>query len=39
MTKWVEDLRDDYEDKVSYAEGYGPPELPDPETTTEPANQ
>jgi parvulin-like peptidyl-prolyl isomerase len=34
MTKWVEDLRDDYEDKVSYAEGYAPPELPDPETTT-----
>lgn len=39
MTKWVDDLRGDYEDKVSYAEGFAPPELPDAETTTDPANQ
>jgi len=40
MTKWVEDLRSDYDGKVSYAEGYAPPELPEAETTTsDPANQ
>jgi parvulin-like peptidyl-prolyl isomerase len=39
MTKWVEELRKDYEDRVSYAEGFAPPELPDAETTTDPANQ
>jgi parvulin-like peptidyl-prolyl isomerase len=36
MTKWVTDLRDKYEGKVSYASGYEPPELPD---TTETATQ
>jgi parvulin-like peptidyl-prolyl isomerase len=25
MTKWVEDLKKDYEDKVSYAVGFNPP--------------
>ena len=30
MTKWVEDLKKDYEDKVSYAAGFTPP----PEATT-----
>ena len=36
MTKWVEDLRDQYEGKVSYATGYAPPELPEPtETATQ----
>ena len=25
MTKWVEELKDDYEDKVSYAAGFTPP--------------
>jgi foldase protein PrsA len=40
MTKWVEDLRDDYEGKVSYAAGYEPPELPDATTTeTEPETE
>jgi len=40
MTKWVEGLRSDYDGKVSYAEGYAPPELPEAETTTsDPANQ
>jgi parvulin-like peptidyl-prolyl isomerase len=34
MTKWVEDLEKDYEDKVSYAAGFEPPELPE-ETSTE----
>jgi parvulin-like peptidyl-prolyl isomerase len=32
MTKWVEELKDDYEDKVSYAVGFSPP--PDTKTTT-----
>ena len=36
MTKWVEDLQKRYEDKVSYATGFAPPELPDStETETE----
>jgi parvulin-like peptidyl-prolyl isomerase len=36
MTEWVEDLEDEYEDKVSYAAGFEPPELPEPtETETE----
>jgi parvulin-like peptidyl-prolyl isomerase len=39
MAKWVEDLRDDYKGKVSYAEGFAPPELPEPTTTTETGNQ
>ena len=32
MTKWVEDLKKDYEDKVSYAAGFSPP--PDAKSTT-----
>ena len=40
MTKWIEDLRSDYDGKVSYAEGYAPPELPEADTTTtDPTNQ
>jgi parvulin-like peptidyl-prolyl isomerase len=35
MQRWVEDLRDDYEGKVSYAAGYEPPELPEEPTETE----
>lgn len=35
MQKWVDDLRDEYDDKVSYAEGYAPPELPEEPTETE----
>jgi parvulin-like peptidyl-prolyl isomerase len=36
MTKWVEDLREQYKDKVSYATGFAPPELPEPtETATQ----
>jgi foldase protein PrsA len=38
MTAWLEDLRKDYDGKVSYAAGYEPPELPE-ETTTETGNQ
>jgi parvulin-like peptidyl-prolyl isomerase len=34
MTEWVKDLENDYEDKVSYAAGFEPPELPE-ETSTE----
>jgi parvulin-like peptidyl-prolyl isomerase len=32
MTKWVEELKEDYEDKVSYAAGFSPP--PDAKSTT-----
>jgi foldase protein PrsA len=32
MTKWVEDLQDEYESKVSYATGFAPPVLPDAST-------
>ena len=32
MTKWVEELKKDYEDKVSYAAGFSPP--PDAKSTT-----
>ncbi|MGH3070816.1 MAG: peptidylprolyl isomerase [Gaiellaceae bacterium] len=32
MTKWVEDLKKDYEDKVSYAVGFSPP--PEAKATT-----
>ena len=35
MQSWVEDLKADYEDKVSYAAGYEPPELPEAPTETE----
>jgi len=35
MQAWVEDLRKDYEGKVSYAAGYEPPELPEEPTETE----
>jgi parvulin-like peptidyl-prolyl isomerase len=30
MTAWIEDLKDEYDDKISYAAGFNPP----PETTT-----
>ena len=33
MTTWVEDLKDEYDDKVSYAAGFEPPEIPDATTT------
>jgi parvulin-like peptidyl-prolyl isomerase len=33
MTDWVEDLSKKYEDKVSYAAGFEPPEIPDATTT------
>jgi parvulin-like peptidyl-prolyl isomerase len=29
MTKWVEDLRDDYDGKINYALGFAPPDLPE----------
>ena len=32
MTKWVDDLKKDYKDKVSYATGFTPP--PDAKSTT-----
>ncbi len=32
-TKWVEDLNKKYKDKVSYAAGFEPPEIPDATTT------
>jgi parvulin-like peptidyl-prolyl isomerase len=35
MQAWVEDLKKDYEGKVSYAAGYEPPELPEAPTETE----
>ena len=35
MEAWVEDLRKDFEGKVSYAAGYEPPELPEAPTETE----
>jgi peptidyl-prolyl cis-trans isomerase D len=34
MQAWVEDLKADYESKVSYAAGYEPPELPEAPTET-----
>ncbi len=35
MTKWVENLRESYEGKVTYAAGFEPPELPEAPTETE----
>jgi len=35
MQAWVEDLKKDYEGKVSYAAGYEPPELPEAPTETQ----
>lgn len=35
VSTWAEDLRKDYEDKVSYAAGYEPPELPVAPTETQ----
>ncbi|GIU94309.1 MAG: foldase protein PrsA [Gaiellaceae bacterium] len=35
MRAWVEELAKRYRDKVSYAQGYAPPELPDDPTETE----
>jgi parvulin-like peptidyl-prolyl isomerase len=34
MQAWVEDLKKDYEGKVSYAAGYEPPALPEAPTET-----
>ncbi|MGI8480096.1 MAG: peptidylprolyl isomerase [Gaiellaceae bacterium] len=33
MTTWVEDLKDEYDGKVSYAAGFEPPDIPDATTT------
>jgi len=35
MTAWVEDLRSEYDGKVSYAAGYEPPEVPEAPTVTQ----
>ena len=35
MQAWVEDMKKDYEGKVSYAAGYEPPELPETPTETQ----
>ena len=35
MQAWVEDLKKEYEGKVSYAAGYEPPELPETPTETQ----
>jgi foldase protein PrsA len=35
MQKWVEDLKADYEGKVSYAAGFEPPQLPEEPTDTQ----
>jgi foldase protein PrsA len=35
MQKWVEDLKADYEGKVTYAAGYEPPQLPEAPTETQ----
>jgi parvulin-like peptidyl-prolyl isomerase len=37
MTKWVDELKKDYEDKVSYAAGFSPP--PDAKSTTTDATE
>ena len=35
IQKWVEDLKADYEGKISYAAGYEPPQPPEEPTTTQ----
>jgi foldase protein PrsA len=35
MTEWVDELQNEYEDKVSYAAGFAPPEIPEETDTTE----
>ena len=35
LQKWVEDLRSDYKNKVSYAAGYEPPAVPEAPTETQ----
>ncbi len=35
MTAWADDLRKEYDGKVSYAAGYEPPEIPEAPTETE----
>ena len=37
MTKWVDELKKDYKDKVSYAAGFSPP--PDAKSTTTDATE
>jgi parvulin-like peptidyl-prolyl isomerase len=39
MTKWVDDLKKDYEDKVSYAVGFTPPPAASTGTATEPETE
>ena len=39
MTKWVDDLKKDYEDKISYAVGFNPPPGATGTTTTTNANE
>ena len=39
MTKWVDDLKKDYEDKISYAVGFSPPPGATGTTTTTNANE
>jgi parvulin-like peptidyl-prolyl isomerase len=33
MTEWVQELQKDYEDRISYASGFAPPDIPDPTET------
>ncbi len=35
MTKWVEDLRKNYESKITYAAGFEPPDIPETSTETQ----
>jgi foldase protein PrsA len=39
MTKWVDDLKKDYEDKVTYAVGFNPPPATSTGTDTEPETE